>query len=238
MHTERIEPVESNMASRSSLPFIDISNSEGTNDLPHCSRTYVLYNFNFRADEANMLHNRGHHMESLLKWLWSDRQVFNYDGYVGEGAFYEQLVAPQGFYRCGNVHRSVNSPAKELPGEPEENNWVQRTVQSDCKDWERTGGVVSDIDCDDWFQSYWGEPECFDDGGMSWVTWWFQNLPGMANGLVDEGRQWRNVHDAIGDPDQLLMSESFLFETERRRAPGQQGNRLGVDRHHVTHELD
>lgn len=237
MHTERIEPAESNMSSRSSLPFIDVSNSERSDDLPHCGRTYVVYNYNFRSAEPNMLHNRGHHMEGLLKWRNADRQVFLYDGYVGEGDRYEQLVAPLGFYRCGNVHRAVNSPALELPGQPEENTWVDRTVQSDCATWTRTGGVSAAVNCSAWYVPYWDTTECFADGGVSWVTWWFQNLPGLGNGMIDDGRQWRNVFDGLGDPDGLLRSGSLLFETEEVVADPEGGGVLAGNTHFVRHPL-
>lgn len=240
MHTERITPVESNMSSRVGLPFIDISNSERTDDLPHCARTYVLYNFNFTAGEPNMLHNRGHHMEALSGYWFGDSQAFSYDGYVGQGFSYETLVAPLGFYRCGNVHRALNSPAIALPGQPEENWWVNRTVQSDCENWARSGGTPEAINCANWYEPYYGDPTCFDDGGEAWYVYWFQNMPGIANGMVDEGGQWRNVHQAIADPDSVLTATSHLYETEELRSlgDGAVARRGGHDgHHHIDHVL-
>lgn len=215
MHTAIIEPTESNMSSSSSLPFIDVSNSERTDDLPHCERTYVVYNANFRRGADALLHIRGHHMEALLKWRADDRQVFLYDGYVGEGNSYYELVAPLGFYRCGNIHRAPNAPVEDIDGVPTAHTWLDRSVDSDCPNWERTGGVPESVNCSTWFEPFYGSPDCFDDAGISWYVYWFEGLPGLANGIIDEGRQWRNVFDAMGDPDSLLRSASHLFETEQ-----------------------
>lgn len=165
-HHGRIEPVESNMSSR----FGDISNSEGSDDLPACGHSYTLYNFNFGRTVAEMLHNRGHQAERLFQradpTLWS-----RFVGDIGS------IGNPNTVYRCGNTHFPPNAESDYDYVNP-------GGVMSNCFDWRPDGDLSQTVDCGTWFNHVYGDDRCFDDGGLAFYVWWFQAIPGWDNGLT------------------------------------------------------
>lgn len=200
-HHGDIEPAESNMSS----PVGDYSNSLGTDDLPICDKPYVVYNFNFTRDADTLLHNRGHQVEAHFGRLRNDpghpdHQLF-VTQFIGSSSGFGPLNTPR---RCGNVHLPPNTRGDDYV------TWLTDEVVSDCESWAPGGGQVSTLTCADWFEPAYGDPTCFDDGGLAHVVWWFQNLPGLDNGLVGQGRPLRNWWQIMGDFESVMDEPTWL----------------------------
>ncbi|MBI2017823.1 hypothetical protein HYS92_02125 [Candidatus Daviesbacteria bacterium] len=198
-HTKVIEPAESNMSmGRDSSSFWpqqtygDISNSERSDDLPICQKTYVLYNYNYERGLGEVLEDHGHHIEAVLSYV-------NYD------LFWNYFVRPHGTQdgvnNCGWMHAPPNVTDED------QYNWTSKfRVQSACSDWKPDGSVsTKSIDC-----TTWAGADCTNDMGASFKVWWMQNLPGMDNGLTYQGRKLRNWWVFIGDFDNAIASGKAL----------------------------
>ena len=193
-HHGTIEPAESNMSS----PIGDISNSERTEDLPDCGHSYTLYNYNFTRGTAEMLHNHGHQAEAVFGR--GDAYLF-WDEFVGARTFEGGLEEP---LRCGWTHTPPN-------GVRDYDTFNQRAVESDCVDWDPDGAPVSEISCSTWFEAVYGDPGCFDDGGLAFTVWWFQGLPGLDNGLSYQGMPLANWWLLFADLEAVLGAPSWLL---------------------------
>lgn len=211
-HTGIIEPAESDMSmGTDSKPFWnhdtygDVSNSEQSDDLPVCKRTYVLYNYNYQRGLGEMLEDHGHHIEAVLRFA-------DYD------LFWNKFVAPHGetgrVNNCGWMHAPPNV------SDNDQYNWTSKTtVLSACKDWKPLGDgtAVKSIDCSEW--------GCANDTGASYKIWWMQNLPGINNDLTYQGKNLRNWRAFIGDFDQAIVAgKTFVQRSNKARlqssAPG------------------
>jgi hypothetical protein len=200
-HHGRIEPAESNMWS----PVGDISNSERIDDLPACGHSYTVYNYNFTRGVAEMLHNHGHQAEALFGR--GDPLLF-WDLFVGGRTKDGGLVEP---LRCGWTHTAPN-------GQRDYDTFNARTVTSDCPDWEPSGGPPSTVGCSTWFSAIYGDAACFDDGGLAFMVWWFQSLPGRDNGLSHDGVPLGNWWALFSDLESAIDRPSWLLESEAASA--------------------
>ncbi|MBI4439214.1 hypothetical protein HY640_04740 [Candidatus Woesearchaeota archaeon] len=196
-HYGSIEPVESDMSmgtnSRQYWNFPgygDVSNSERTDDLPVCKNTYVLYNYNFERGLGELLEDHGHQIESLYGFidpvLW---QTF-------KSPFGQQSPTVN---RCGWTHSPPNTVA--------DYDWANEAdVLSDCEDWKPEGtGQAKVVDCHTWYGQ-----SCLNDGGAGFKVWWMQNIPGMNNGLVYNGKSVKNWWIYYGDIDAALAAGKGL----------------------------
>lgn len=195
-HHGGIEPVESNMSSP--LSYGDISNSERSDDLPICSQSYTLYNFNFTRTVAEMLHNRGHQAEALFSrgdpTLWG-----RFVGITGPQA------DPDTVYRCGNTHFPPNAEYDYDYRNP-------RRVLSDCLNWSPEGGTPEVVDCSTWYSHVYGKPRCIDDGGLAYYVWWFQAIPAQDNQLSYGSSRVLNWWDLFADLDGAHRRRSWLTD--------------------------
>lgn len=198
-HFGNIEPVESNMAMGTAPQafwnhgtYGDVSNSEQINDMPICSKTYTLYNYNYGRGLGELLEDHGHQLESVYSFvdnnLWS-----KFKNPYGEPA---PVVNS-----CGWTHAGPNSKSEYQPG------WAsEATVKSNCEDWHPDGsGVINDVNCHTWYGA-----ACLDNGGVEFKIWWMQNIPGKDNNLMDGIRQLRNWWDFYGDFDSAVQQGKNL----------------------------
>lgn len=203
-HYGSIEPVESNMSmGRVSKAFWnygtygDVSNSEQTNDLPLCNKTYILQNLNFGRDIG--MEAYGHHLEAVFRWIDND-------------LFWNKFVGPSGDQpgnrRCGWMHYPPNGAANyDFSNE--------RKVESDCEDWKPDGsGEKKIVDCHTWYKEIVGSDKCGegDTEGYAFQKWWAQNIPGANNTLAYNGKIMRNWWEFIGDFDAALAKGKTFFE--------------------------
>lgn len=198
-HTNKIEPVESNMSMGIDIKrywnhngYGDISNSEMTNDLPICQNTYVLYNLNYGRGVGEVLENHTHHIERVMNFI--EPNLWNkFVGACGE----------QDVYSCGWTHYPPNI-MQYCSGHDYE--WYSKQpVMSDCMDWTPDNiGKKEQINC-----TTWSNTGCKDDGGISFKVWWMQNIPGKDNAITYNGNPLINWWDAIGDFDQIVQRKSL-----------------------------
>ncbi|MBI4130784.1 hypothetical protein HY468_05685 [Candidatus Roizmanbacteria bacterium] len=173
-HWGDIEPAESNMAG----PYGDISNSEKIPDMPVCSKTYVLYNYNYARETPEAVHDHMHQFEVVL-------------GYMDYTLFWANFVRPYGsptqVNACGWTHIAPNTTVSG-------DYYSSTSLQTDCEDWrpDRTG-TVQTANC-----TLWGCTE------IGFYQWWMQNHPGKNNGLTYQGKLLRNWWDATYDIDEFL----------------------------------
>lgn len=221
-HFGGIEPVESNMSmgKKSSSywnknAYGDISNSEGTDDMPICESTYTLYNYNYNRGLGEILEDHGHHIEALFKYL--------------DPNLYDLFVNPHGedrsqVNRCGWTHSppNVNKGTEYV--------WdSDKVVYSDCEDWRPRGiGKVSEVSCRNWFKRDCSpsKNENSSAGSVLFKVWWMQNLPGYNSGLMLEGKPLRNIWDFYKDLDKALSEGAYLatpFILNSRPAYGLKG---------------
>ncbi len=195
-----IEPVESNMAmGRTSASFWnhktygDVSNSEESDDLPICEKTYVLTNPIYSRDKG--IEGYNHHFEVLFKFI-------DYD------LFWNKFVGPFGLQsgarHCGWAHYPPNAVT--------EYSWqYEGDVVSDCEDWKPDGsGEKKIVDCHTWYAPF-GSECTGDTEGFAFQRWWGQNIPGKDNTLSHNGKKMRNWWEFIGDFDAALKKgKSFV----------------------------
>lgn len=199
-HTDKIEPVESDMSMGTDsrqfwnyLNYGDVSNSERINDLPICKKTYVLYNYNFGRGVGEVLEDHGHHVESVMKFA--------------DASLWDKFENPHGnttgINRCGWTHSPPNVTNAE------QYNWrSERVVDSDCMDWKPDGGgVVSQVSCHTWYGA-----ACLDDTGAGFKVWWMQNIPGLNNNLTYQSKRLKNWWSLYADLDIALLSGLYLTE--------------------------
>ena len=195
-HFGDIEPVESNMAMGNISSaywnfgsYGDVSNSEHTNDLPICNKTYVLYNFVYGSSSNNAVHNYLHQIENELGF--ADREMF-WDMFVGRQY---QFAGPR---RCGHSHTPPNSSLDYSYSD-------QNYESSDCEDWtavncldlqkgDPCGGTRETFNCAKW--------NCEE---LKYYLWWMQNLPGKDNNLMSGGQKVRNWWEFLSDFDAALQ---------------------------------
>lgn len=200
-HSSNVVPVESNMSmgTKSSKYFNrvgygDISNSERTNDLPVCNKTYTLFNYNYNRGVPEMIENHAHQLEYLFEFL--DRSLF-WENFVGSKVGSDLIYNPG----CGWTHYPPNGVS--------DYDWYNKNkVLSDCEDWNPNGsGAKKLTSCETWSKS----SSCPRDGGLSFKLWWMQNLPGENNNLSFQGKPLINWWEVVYDLDSVLANESGLY---------------------------
>lgn len=188
-HYADLEPNESNMAG----PYGDISNSERINDMPVCSKTYTLYNYNYDRDTPDAVHNHMHQFENVF-------------GEMDYSMFFEKFVRPYGksnqVNNCGWAHMPPNSAIEYLYDNT-------TTVKTQCEDWRPDrSGQVKTANC-----SLWGCTE------LGYYKWWMQNIPGNGNTLTYDNKPLRNWWDAIADLDTYIAGDgkSLVFSSTDKK---------------------
>ena len=174
----------------------DISNSFRFDDMPRCNNSYTLYNFNFTRGVDMMMLNRSFQIEALLNHNEEDLFL---EEFVGGGTppFVESA-------RCGS---SVWAPGAS----DGYNSWETDVVTSDCATWAPGGGTPVDVSCETWFEAAYGSPDCTFDGGVAYLVWWMQNLPGHDNGLTTaEGEVLTNWWEPMARLEQVQNNPSWL----------------------------
>ncbi len=185
-HYGNLEPAESNMAG----PYGDISNSERIGDMPTCTKTYTLYNYNYGRGLGEALENHTHQIEAVLNYI-------DYD------LFWNKFVNPYGettgVNHCGWTHMPPNTKAGY--------DWRNETqLLSDCEDWKPGGtGTTKMVSCATWYGG-----ACLEDSGTKFKIWWMQNIPGKNNNLTYNEKQLKNWWDFIGDFDRAIQSGKTL----------------------------
>lgn len=169
--------VESNMSSPTTG---DVSNSyQYQDDLYILDSTYVVYCYNFRRTQAEAVHDHGHQLESMYKYM-AKRQDGNYTMFLQKFCGWgdnNYAIPPLG--RVGDTHHPPNTTV--------DYDYLNTTlVQSDIEDWKPAGGTQKAVNVDTWGNLVYAWP-----GGTNfsqrietqWYIYWMQNMPGFNNGI-------------------------------------------------------
>jgi hypothetical protein len=208
---------ESNMSSPTSG---DVSNSDrDPTDLPVYAHTYVLYGYNFRRSQAEALHNHGHQREAQ----WS-QVAFRQDG--NTDLFWKKFVGQdeKGQFvtgRCGWTHMPPNTVSHY--------DYLNSTlVSSDIEDWtpDHSGGQRL-VNVDTWGNLVFDWPDGVGEFPQrietQWYLYWWQSVPGWANGIGNGDDYLSNWWDFIGDWDASWLAGKGLHgarETISATVPG------------------
>ncbi|MGE5362771.1 MAG: T9SS type A sorting domain-containing protein [Bacteroidota bacterium] len=171
-----VDYVESNMASKLTG---DISNSHRySDDIPLAEKTAVVYCHNFRRTQAEAVHNHGHQLECLYKYI-AEKQDGNFNLFVhdfsGWGNDYSTL--PLG--RAGDCHHPPNTTI--------DYDYLNTTlVESDIEDWRPAGGTKKWINVNTWAGLDYAWPAGYDFPQLEesqWYIYWMQNMPGYGSDI-------------------------------------------------------
>ncbi len=202
-------PIESNMAMGTKVKaywnfadYGDVSNSFRINDLPICQNTYTVFEYNYGRGLGEFIEDHGHQLEHVLNWV-DDRDatptnqwntLLFWGKFVGSD-FSHKIINPG----CGWTHYAPNGD--------EDYDWYgEDFILSDCENWKPDGtGTKTQVNCHTWSGSV-----CTNDGGVSWKTWWMQNIPGKDSGLIYNGKALRNWWDFYGDFDNAIAKGKSL----------------------------
>ena len=200
-----LEVSESNMSSPISG---NISNSERRDDdMPIYDHTYIAYNYNYDRTEAEAVHNHGHQLEAMLTYI-NQKQDGNTVLFKQNFIGYDEKGQPTGG-RCGWTHMPPNTPTNY--------DYINMyPISSDILDWTPAGGgrkwmVAANI---------WGDIPYSWPGGVvpeqkveaQWYVFWRQNVPGLDNGIDDDGQPLTNWWQFVGDWDYTIVNDIGLHE--------------------------
>lgn len=169
-----VEFVESNMAS----PVTgDISNSHRfENDVPVASKTAVVYCYNFRRTQAEAVHNHGHQLESIYKYI-AQRQDGTDDLFVRDFSGWGSGYSTPPLGRAGDCHHPPNTT--------DDYDYLNTTlVESDIEDWRPSVGTKKLVNADTWASIEYAWPAGYDfpqRDESQWYIYWMQNMPGYQS---------------------------------------------------------
>ena len=195
---------ESNMSSPTTG---DISNSlRSETDLPVYGSTYVVYAQNYRRTQAQVLHNHGHQLEAILSYV-NEQQDGNTDlfwrDFVGQDDAGEHITG-----RAGWTHMPPNTTVDFDYENP-------TLVLSDIEDWRPdNSGAETQVNADTWgsIDYAWPGGSGFDERIESqWHLYWWQNMPGRANNIIDFPRVMNNWWAFTGDWDGSIAAGLGLY---------------------------
>ncbi|NTW23799.1 MAG: T9SS type A sorting domain-containing protein, partial [Lentimicrobium sp.] len=186
----------------------DISNSyRFPDDLYILDSTYVVYCQNFRRTQAEAVHNHGHQLESIYKYI-SDRQdgnismfVQNFSGW-GDNNY---TMPPIG--RAGDTHHPPNTTS--------DYDYLNTTlVDSDIEDWKPAGGTVKQVNVDTWgnlVYAWPGDPDFSQRKESQWYLYWMQNMPGYQNTIPYNTYTMTNWWHFTSDWDLCYVENTGLY---------------------------
>lgn len=226
-HTKLVEPAESNMSMGliskkywNYPDYGDVSNSERTNDLPQCKKTYIVFNYSYyiMPNVSNSVHDHGHQIEASLGYLAKFNNPFFSPGYSRDkDIFWTRFVGGRGYPKsvrgCGDVHFPPNAKR-------EYDYWNTTPVMSACLNWHPTKSPSSlpktEISCKLWTKT----DDCKGEAAqVLYLTWWMQRIPNKDNGISFKYAWDRftlnNWWDVIYDIDLALAKETGLFNEKR-----------------------
>ncbi|MCC6931902.1 MAG: hypothetical protein IT292_01420 [Deltaproteobacteria bacterium] len=178
----------------------DVSNSWQSNDLPQCTRTYTLFNYNIKRGVGEAVENHTHQIERLFNFA---------DTNGSKGWLYKNLWVgwPNGqksFYRCGWTHYPPNVMKYTSNHDYDWDN--PEFALTDCENWTPLGtGSKKALNCNAWAMygqssTCWGSSDNYRYIDAGFKTWWIQNIP-QDTSLTYDNQKLRNWWEFIADFD-------------------------------------
>ena len=199
--------VESNMSSPTTG---DISNSYRIqDDLPILDHTYVVYCYNFRRSQAEMVHNHGHQLESIYKYA-ATKQDGNFDLFISNFCGWGTNYSTPPIGRVGDCHHPPNTS--------QDYDYLNTTlVESDIEDWKPdNSGEKKMVNVSTWGNLVYNWPDETDFNQRKesqWYIYWMQNMPGYQNTIpYSSGKNMTNWWIFTADWDNAINSNLGLHE--------------------------
>lgn len=176
----------------------EVSIGDRTNDMPICSKTYTLFNYNYENEDID-------------KYLELQGQQLDYVMAFVDDSLWTKYKRPYGSTSNTNHCGTITNP----PNTSRDRDYTRTVgVDSDCEDWKPDGsGEVKKISCTNWYGSSCPDN---DNKGIEYKVWWMQNIPGINNGLVHNDRYLRNWWTFIGDFDNSVNKDKSLVDTTQK----------------------
>jgi hypothetical protein len=170
------------------------TNSSPLDKTDHCTRRFVIMGFNYQRGVAEMIHDIGHRMESIMAYVYDSFDTMQ-NAYRAVDPRIQPPLGPEKFLNPRNDFEHFMLFEKIAPGRAEVG-LIHTPPNADKDyDWQNSNTVSSS--CDDWlsypdFQgtrrllncSEWG---CGADGHAH-HRWWFKHVPhvsGSKNGILN-----------------------------------------------------
>lgn len=142
--------------------------------------TFIFYGLDTTRTEAQAIHSMGHAFENRMYDLQGDTLFWT------KWAGGTDWLSPSKI--CGNIHFPPNGNTGAGLGYDYGNT---TNVTTACPNWKPDGtGTKVTFNC-----TIWG---CSEGG---YIKWWFQNIPGAANGLTYSGKPLPNWWDLFFDTE-------------------------------------
>jgi hypothetical protein len=201
--------VESNMSSPASG---DISNSHRyQDDIYILDHSFVVYCYNFRRTQAEMIHNHGHQLECIYKYA-AVNQDGNYNLFVSDFSGWGEDYSSPPIGRAGDCHHPPNTT--------EDYDYLNTTlVESDIEDWTPDySGELKKVNSDTWGGIDYSWPSSVASNipqktESQWYIYWMQNMPGYQNGIsYAAGKNMTNWWYFTANWDDAVSSGMGLHE--------------------------
>jgi hypothetical protein len=184
-----------------SSKYGDFSNSDwDPSDLPVCSHSYTVYDYNYGRTASEAVTNHGFQYEALF-------------GHLNNELFWQQFAGSNSQILVPGWDKSVPYNVKGCgwtAAPPNgEGTWEftnQEKVKTRCADWTVYLGDAKqpeplEINC-----TIWGCNQ------LGYYTWWMQQIPGYGNTLSYRGKKMRNWWEFIVDFDAAMEKGQDLVE--------------------------
>ena len=176
-----------------------ISNSHSftpLTDLPVYSKTYTVYGFNY--GRTPNLHNQGHQLEAMFKYIDFDMFQEKFVGAVNSNP-------PLG--RAGDTHRPPNTTV--------DYDYLNPTlVASDIEDWEPNGGPTKMVNVNTWAALDYNWPNGNippAETEVNYYIYWMQSMPGYQNTIPYNGQYMTNWWEFVANWDDAINNNLGLF---------------------------
>ena len=181
---------ESHMAGKGAI----WCNSPPLEDSDRCSRRFVIMGFNYERGVAEMIHDMGHRMESIMAYVYNSAGVLQ-NAYKSVNPAVQPPVGPEKFTNPQNDFDRFLLFEKIAPGRAEMG--LLHTPPNSDKDYDWQNPNFVSSSCDDWlnFPDFRGARRMINANEWGWGAdgyafnkWWFRHVPhakGSKNGILN-----------------------------------------------------
>lgn len=177
-------------------------NSSPLSHSEQCSRRFVIMGFNYQRSPAQMIHNMGHRMESIMGHVYNSLGWVQ-NAYGAVNPYVQPSIGPDKFTNPRNDLEKFLLYEKIAPGRA-----GIGTIHTPCNgdkdyDWQNPNQASSS--CDDWmaFPNGQGTRRNLNGGEWNWneydyIKWWFKHVPhvkGSKNGILNNWWRYANQVD-------------------------------------------
>jgi hypothetical protein len=167
-------------------------NSSPLANSDRCTRRFVIMGFNYQRGVAEMIHDIGHRMESIMAYVYDSFDTLQ-NAYNSVNPKVQPPVGPDKFMNPKNDFERFMLFGKIAPGRAEvglvhtppnadkDFDWQNsNTVSSSCDDWlnyPNLQGTRRMLNCNEWGRGA---------DGYAYIKWWFKHVPhvkGSKNGI-------------------------------------------------------